>query len=95
MCLCVCLSNVSHSVLKELCANHLCACAWKVRESGCRNQVMRKSNTWLHGVGGFQLKPAMAKDEYSLFLSMCVYVRLYVFAQVLLGFINDPRQCLR
>lgn len=69
-----------------------CVCVL-VRESGCRNQVKRKSNTWLNG-GDFSLNLLQPKMNMQCFhMCKCVHLCFCMFAHVPAGFIGDLSQC--
>lgn len=93
--LCVC--RMSHSALKEyvcVCVFFVCVCVL-VCESGCRNQVKRKSNTWLNR--GISARTCYNQRWICTFhmrkCMQCMHLRFCMFAHVLTGFINDLTQC--
>lgn len=69
----------------------VCVCVL-VRESGCRNQVKRKSNTWLNR-GDFGLNLVQLKMNMQCFhMCKCVHLCFCMFAHVPAGFIGDLSQ---
>ncbi len=85
ICLCVFVEWVTRC-WKSMCVFCVCVCVL-VRESGCRNQVKRKSNTWLNR-GDFGLNLLQPKMNMQCFhMCKCVHLCFCMFAHVPAGFI--------